>query len=146
MLDETVEPACRAVEKAAVPRLDKCLPTRVNSKIEQKQLENCNLSFSDITKIKAAFVQILAGYYHSRTKYPDQKDPDGQQQTAAVESTAAAGEDHPQEQVQQNAASSSQEDKAEAKKNVTKTSERKSLKEKAEKVARSAGEKKGKAE
>ena len=146
MLADTVEAACRTLEKPSVPRLEKFITTLVNSKIEQKQLENCNLSFSDITKIKAAFVQILAGYYHSRTKYPDQKDPDGQQQTAAVESTAAAGEDHPQEQVQQNAASSSQEDKAEAKKNVTKTSEKKSLKEKAEKVARSAGEKKGKAE
>ena len=146
MLADTVEAACRTLEKPSVPRLEKFITTLVNSKIEQKQLENCNLSFSDITKIKAAFVQILAGYYHSRTKYPDQKDPDGQQQTAAVESTAAAGEDHPQEQVQQNAASSSQEDKAEAKKNVTKTSEKKSLKEKAEKVARSAAEKKGKAE
>lgn len=146
MLADTVEAACRTLEKPSVPRLEKFITTLVNSKIEQKQLENCNLSFSDITKIKAAFVQILAGYYHSRTKYPDQKDPDGQQQTAAVESTAAAGEDHPQEQVQQNAASSSLEDKAEAKKNVTKTSEKKSLKEKAEKVARSAGEKKGKAE
>lgn len=146
MLADTVEAACRTLEKPSVPRLEKFITTLVNSKIEQKQLENCNLSFSDITKIKAAFVQILAGYYHSRTKYPDQKDPDGQQQTAAAENTAAAGEEHTQEQVQQNAASSSQEDKAEAKKTVTKTAEKKSLKEKAEKVARSAGEKKGKAE
>ena len=45
----------------------------VNGKVEHNQLDNCNLTFRDITKIKEAFVQVLAGYYHSRIQYPDQK-------------------------------------------------------------------------
>lgn len=76
MLSDTVEAACRTLEKPSVPRLEKFISTLINGKIETKQLENCNLTFSDLTKIHDAFVQILAGYYHSRTKYPDQKDPD----------------------------------------------------------------------
>lgn len=76
MLADTVEAACRSLEKPSVPRLEKFITTLIYGKIEHKQLENCNLTFRDITKIHDAFVQILAGYYHSRTKYPDQKDPD----------------------------------------------------------------------
>ena len=48
----------------------------LNAKMEHKQLDNCDLTFKDVTKIKHAFVQILVGYYHSRIEYPDQQDPD----------------------------------------------------------------------
>ena len=85
MLADTVEAACRSLDKPSVPRLEKFITTLITAKIEQKQRENCNLTFSDITKIHDAFVQILAGYYHSRTKYPDQKDPDGPQAQQQVQ-------------------------------------------------------------
>ena len=45
----------------------------INGKVEHNQLDNCNLTFRDVSKIKEAFVQVLAGYYHSRIRYPDQK-------------------------------------------------------------------------
>lgn len=123
MLADTVEAACRTLEKPSVPRLEKFINTLVSSKIEQEQLDNCNLSFSDVTKIQAAFVQILAGYYHSRTKYPDQKDPDGPQ--------AAQG----QQNVLQNQNSSSssaevQPEKTEEKNKVEKAGEEKAKSEK----------------
>lgn len=76
MLADTVEAACRTLDKPSVPRLEKFIKTLINGKIEQKQLDNCNLSFADLAKIQESFVQTLAGYYHSRTKYPDQRDPD----------------------------------------------------------------------
>lgn len=73
MLADTVEAACRTIEKPSVPRLDKFIWTLINKKIESKQLEYCGLTFADLTQIHDAFVQILAGYYHSRIEYPDQK-------------------------------------------------------------------------
>lgn len=76
MLADTVEAACRTLEKPSVPRLDKFISTLINGKIELHQLDNCDLTFNDLTKIHDSFVQILAGYYHSRIEYPDQKDPD----------------------------------------------------------------------
>ncbi len=79
MLADTVEAACRSLEKPSVPRLEKFVSTLISGKIESSQLENCNLTFNDLNKIRDAFVQILAGHYHSRTKYPDQKDPDGEE-------------------------------------------------------------------
>ncbi|MBQ0039833.1 MAG: HDIG domain-containing protein [Treponema sp.] len=132
MLADTVEAACRTLDKPSVPRLEKFITTLINNKIEHKQLENCNLSFADITKIHDAFVQILAGYYHSRTKYPDQKDPDGPQaQQGAQEGSAenGAAKETPVKEptlVREGASKEKDEEK--------KTPEKKSLKEKAEKA------------
>lgn len=74
MLADTVEAACRTLESPSVPRLEKFINSLVAGKVEHKQLDNCDLTFSDVTKIKDAFVQILAGYYHSRIEYPDQNE------------------------------------------------------------------------
>ncbi|MCQ2588789.1 MAG: HDIG domain-containing protein [Treponema sp.] len=76
MLADTVEAACRTLENPSVSRLEKFITQLVNGKVEHNQLDNCDLTFTDITKIKQAFVQILVGYYHSRIEYPDQQDPD----------------------------------------------------------------------
>ena len=73
MLADTVEAACRTLEKPSVTRLEKFITTLINAKVEHKQLDNCDLTFRDVSKIKEAFVQVLAGYYHSRIEYPDQK-------------------------------------------------------------------------
>lgn len=73
MLADTVEAACRTLENPSVPRLEKFITTLVNAKVDHKQLDNCDLTFRDITKIKESFVQLLAGYYHSRIEYPDQE-------------------------------------------------------------------------
>jgi cyclic-di-AMP phosphodiesterase PgpH len=81
MLADTVEAACRTLENPSVSRLDKFIQGLINAKIEHGQLDNCSLTFRDVSKVKTAFVQILAGYYHSRIEYPDQKDPDAKEIT-----------------------------------------------------------------
>lgn len=95
MIADTVESACRTLDKPSVSRLDKFIQTLIQSKIDNHQLDNCRLTFGDLTKIRESFVQILAGYYHSRIKYPNQKDPDaandtpsGAEHTADAERTA----------------------------------------------------------
>ncbi len=76
MLADTLEAACRTLEDPSVPRLEKFIHTLIEGKMTSRMLDNCALTFADLTKIQEAFVSILAGYYHSRIKYPDQKDPD----------------------------------------------------------------------
>ena len=80
MLADTVEAACHTLKNPSIPRLESFITTLINSKIEHHQLDNCDLTYRNITKIKEAFVQILAGFYHSRIEYPDQQDPDAQNQ------------------------------------------------------------------
>lgn len=80
MLADVVEAACRTLEKPSVPRLERFIGELVSKKIETNQLENSDLTFHEISIIKKTFVNILAGYYHSRIEYPNQKDPDAQDQ------------------------------------------------------------------
>ena len=80
MLADTVEAACHTLKNPSIPRLESFITTLINSKIEHHQLDNCDITYRDITKIKDAFVQILAGFYHSRIEYPDQQDPDSKPQ------------------------------------------------------------------
>jgi cyclic-di-AMP phosphodiesterase PgpH len=76
MLADVVEAACRTLEKPSVPRLEKFINELVGKKIETNQLDHCELTFREIGIIKRTFVNILAGYYHTRIEYPNQKDPD----------------------------------------------------------------------
>ena len=87
MLADTVEAACRSLTKPSVSRIEKFVQELVDSKIANNQLNNCGITFKDLKLVKDAFVQILAGYYHSRIKYPDQKDPD----TGLPDNASAAG-------------------------------------------------------
>lgn len=76
MLADTVEAACHTLKNPSIPRLEAFINVLINDKIEAHQLDNSDLTYRDLTKIKEAFVQILAGFYHSRIEYPDQQDPD----------------------------------------------------------------------
>ena len=76
MLADTVEAACHTLENPTSQRLDKFITMLITQKVENKQLDNCDLTFRDILKIKTAFVNLLTGYYHNRIKYQNQQDPD----------------------------------------------------------------------
>ena len=78
MLADTVEAACHTLKNPSIPRLETFITTLINAKIEAHQLDYCDLTYRDLTKIKESFVQILAGFYHSRIEYPDQQDPDAE--------------------------------------------------------------------
>lgn len=79
MLADVVEAACRTLEKPSVPRLEKFIGELIGKKIETNQLDNSELTFREIGIIKKTFVNILAGYYHTRIEYPNQKDPETQE-------------------------------------------------------------------
>ena len=93
MLADTVEAACRTLENPSASRLDKFIQTLFNAKVEHGQLDNCDLTFRDMAKIKAAFVQLLAGYYHNRIEYPNQKNPDDDQKGAKENKASDKKED-----------------------------------------------------
>lgn len=76
MLADTVEAACRTLDNPTAPRIEKFIQTLFQAKIDQRQLDGCSLTFSDLSKIRSAFASLLAAYYHNRVKYPNQKDPD----------------------------------------------------------------------
>ena len=76
MLAYTVEAACHTLDNPTSQRLEKFISTLINAKMDTGQLNNCELTFRDIAKIKESFVNLLTGYYHNRIKYQNQVDPD----------------------------------------------------------------------
>ena len=76
MLADVSEAACRTLDHPSVPRLEKFIAKLVKCKMESGQLDNCDLTLRELSVIQESFVTTLAGYYHSRIKYPNQKDPD----------------------------------------------------------------------
>ena len=79
MLADVSEAACRTLDHPSVPRLEKFIAKLINGKMESGQLDNCDLTLRELRVIQESFVTTLAGYYHSRIKYPNQKDPDEKQ-------------------------------------------------------------------
>jgi len=76
MLADTIEAACHTLDNPTAPRLEKFIDMLIAQKVEHHQLDNCDLTFRDISKIKQSFVNLLTGYYHNRIKYQNQQDPD----------------------------------------------------------------------
>jgi putative nucleotidyltransferase with HDIG domain len=74
MLADTAEAACRTLDKPTAQRLDKFIRQLIMEKVDHRQLDHCDLTFRDLNIIRDSFVRILAGYYHSRIEYPDQKE------------------------------------------------------------------------
>ena len=87
MLADTVEAACRTLDKPSVSRLEKFIHQLVMSKFEHGQLENSDLTFKDLSVIESSFVTMLAGQYHSRIEYPDQKEEEKTEQVEKNEKT-----------------------------------------------------------
>ncbi len=78
MLADVSEAACHSLDNPSAMRLEKFISQILSDKVDHHQLDNCALTFGELTAIKDTFVQILAGYYHTRIKYQNQKDPDSE--------------------------------------------------------------------
>ncbi len=74
MLADSVEAASRTLEKPNVAKLEKFVWDIIMSRINEGQMRRCELTFKDMETIKKTFVQILAGYFHTRIEYPDEKE------------------------------------------------------------------------
>ena len=70
MIADTVEASSRTLKKPTVAKLEKFVWTQIMDKFDSGQLNQCDLSFRDLDKIKNTFVHILAGHFHSRIEYP----------------------------------------------------------------------------
>ena len=116
MLADTVEAATRTMKNRSVPSLDKFIWLLINKKIDAHQLDNCDLTYSDVKKVHDSFLQILTGIYHSRIEYPDQK-----QVEAKIDQEVQKEHEEAVSQQQNLAVNSNQplEEKAEPKKDKT---------------------------
>lgn len=73
MISDAVEGAARSLAQHEDPTpasLAKMVDSIVGEKLEDGQLDESDLTFGDLTKVKQALVDALIGYYHTRIPYP----------------------------------------------------------------------------
>lgn len=74
MLADACESAVRTIEDPDKAKVEIVIDNIIRFRLEDGQLDESNLTFSDIKKIKEAFLNILIGQHHRRIKYPKQEE------------------------------------------------------------------------
>lgn len=74
MLADACESTIRSIEESDPQIVENVINNLINSRIEDGQLDEAPLTFSDIKKIKESFFNILIGHHHKRIRYPNQNE------------------------------------------------------------------------
>lgn len=72
MLADSVQAAVQTLERPTKGVLEAKVREIIKAKLEDGQLDECDLTFKDIDIINQTFVRVLNGIFHSRIEYPDQ--------------------------------------------------------------------------
>lgn len=75
MLADAVEASTRTLEDPSPQKLEAMLDDIIRRRFEEGELDECPLTMKDLTKIKAALLNVLVGVHHTRLRYPDQPKP-----------------------------------------------------------------------
>lgn len=70
MLADGVEAAVRACRDRSAANIDEIIDKIFRERIADAQLDECELTMSDLHKIRGAFRSVLQGIYHPRIEYP----------------------------------------------------------------------------
>jgi putative nucleotidyltransferase with HDIG domain len=70
MLADSIEAASRSLDEPTPVRLQNIVRNIIQRKFMDGQLDDCNLTLRDLSKVESAFSKILIGIYHQRIDYP----------------------------------------------------------------------------
>ena len=71
MLADTVEARVRSLPKPVISRVEALIRKVIKEKLNDGQLDECNLTLKELDQIGDSFVNIMTGIYHSRIEYPE---------------------------------------------------------------------------
>jgi len=74
MLADSVEAACRTLEEPTFSRISGLVRKVITGKFIDQQLNHCGLTLANLEDIQKSFTNTLAGIYHSRIEYPEDKE------------------------------------------------------------------------
>lgn len=73
MLADSVEAAVRSISNPTKEKIENMVDNIVKDKLSSGQLDDSQLTISDVKKIKKCFLKTLNGIYHERIEYPKDK-------------------------------------------------------------------------
>jgi putative nucleotidyltransferase with HDIG domain len=71
MLSDSVEAAARASRDHSPEAISGLVDKIILQRVSEGQLDECDLTLSDLQKIRRSFATLLVGMYHPRIEYPD---------------------------------------------------------------------------
>ncbi|OPY57770.1 MAG: 7TM-HD extracellular [Pelotomaculum sp. PtaU1.Bin035] len=71
MIADSVEAAVRSLRNHTPARMEGLVRKCIKDKLNDGQLDECNLTFKDLDIIANSFVWVMSGIFHSRVEYPD---------------------------------------------------------------------------
>lgn len=71
MLADSVEAAVRSLSAPNRDKIQKMIEKIIKDKLEDGQLEDCDLTLKELESIKQAFINVILGIFHERIEYPD---------------------------------------------------------------------------
>jgi cyclic-di-AMP phosphodiesterase PgpH len=89
LLADSVEAASRSMEKPTPSRIENLVQDIVDSRLQDGQLDDCDLTFAQLKAIKRAFIFSLTNMQHGRVPYP--KDEDRTKQSAEANAAEPKG-------------------------------------------------------
>jgi membrane-associated HD superfamily phosphohydrolase len=73
MIADSAEASVRALSKRTPEATEKAIRDIIEERMDLEQFSDCDITMSDLTKIRQALVASLTGVYHHRVKYPQIK-------------------------------------------------------------------------
>lgn len=70
MLVDSVEAACKSLSNHDKENIDRLVDAVIDDKINNNQLQNCNITFGDLKKIRKLLKSRMLSIYHARISYP----------------------------------------------------------------------------
>ncbi len=78
MLSDCVEAAVRSLAQPSPNRIDNMVRKIIKDRLNDGQLDECDITLKELDSIGTAFVHILSGIFHKRIEYPDKlTEPEG---------------------------------------------------------------------
>jgi putative nucleotidyltransferase with HDIG domain len=73
MIADSIEAAARSLEEPTASRLTTLVRNIIQNKFLDGQLEECDLTLSDLSLIEESYRRVIIGIYHQRIDYPTQQ-------------------------------------------------------------------------
>jgi len=73
MLADSVEAAVRSISEPTQGKVEAMVYKIFKDKLEDGQLDDCDITFSDVSKIRKNFLKTFSSIYHERIEYPEDK-------------------------------------------------------------------------
>ena len=73
MLADSVEAAVRSLPEPSSGKIEAMVYKIFKDKLDDGQLDECDITFSDVSKIRKNFLKTFSSIYHGRIEYPEDK-------------------------------------------------------------------------